>query len=108
MEAERPEAPPEEERAASFTRGDEEWIARIAGRGSSGTSRDGGAPLLALVFAAATDPEKPLREVVCVGRGLGELTKDELVMLLERSRPYRGGGERAELFAETRVRRKDR
>ena len=75
---------------------------REAGRTSAGVGKDPRAPLLHLIFALASEPERPLREQLTPGRGMAELTDDELLELLSRARPYQDRRDRQEVFPDTR------
>ncbi len=77
----------------------EAWLVRESGRISAGVGRATRAALLHLVFALASAPERPLRELLTEGRALAELGEEELTVLLARARPYR---ERQEVFPNTR------
>jgi hypothetical protein len=64
--------------------------------------RDTRAPLLHLIFALASEPERPLRELLVPGRALADLTDEELLELLAAARPYRDRHDRQEVFPDTR------
>ena len=80
----------------------EAWLVRESGRISAGVGRATRAALLHLVFALASAPERPLRELLTEGRALAELGEEELPVLLARTRPYRERQERQEIFPNTR------
>ena len=80
----------------------EAWLVRESGRISAGVGRATRAALLHLVFALASAPERPLRELLTEGRALAELGEEELPVLLARARPYRERQERQEVFPNTR------
>jgi len=107
MESTPSEPPAEEEPSVRFCRGAEEWIARLAGHGRSGTAPDGGAPLMSVAFARAHDPETTLFDTLLVGRTLAGVEEQELVELLDRARPFRSAAQRSELFSDTRLRKKE-
>lgn len=100
-----PKAPePVEPPTTTFERDGETWVVRVEGRNLTGLPADQGrAPLLLLTFARGDAPERPVMEVLRIGRRLDELTEAQLAGALDRARPYRGPAwERKELFAETR------
>ena len=86
----------------AIQQGGEEWVVRESGRTSAGVGRDTRAPLLHLIFARAGEPERPLRECLAPGRGIADLTDDELADLLARARPYQEHHDRQEVFPDTR------
>ena len=90
-----------------FLLGEQEWVARVEGYGRSGTSRDPGAPLMALTFARGAEPDRPLFETLCPGRALEDLTEGQLAELLAGARPVPDSSERSEIFPDTRVRKKE-
>jgi hypothetical protein len=55
-----------------------------------------------LIFARGAEPERSLREVLTPGRGIAELTDDELLDLLDGARPYQERRDRQEVFPDTR------
>lgn len=71
----------------TFEREGEAWAVTMVGTTVTGAPRDPGAPLMHLHFSRAETPDEPLRELLCVGRGLDRLFEEELRELLERSRP---------------------
>jgi hypothetical protein len=68
---------------------DQVWKVRSVGSVRSGTGPDAGAPLLLLTFAREEAPEVPVRERLGVGVSLDDLSDDDLLECLERSRPVR-------------------
>ena len=68
----------------------------------SGRGTDTRVPLVLLLFARGAEPDRPIREILIPGRGLDELTDQELIVLLGRARPYRTDQDPQELFPDTR------
>lgn len=98
--------PPPEPPSVRFRAQGVEWLARVAGSAASGGAPGTGAPLVLLRFARAEDPERPLREILRVGRGLADLTDGELADLLARARSVAAPPQPGELFSETRLHKK--
>ena len=86
----------------AFQAGGEEWVVSESGRTVSGRGTDPRVLLVLLFFAAGTDPDRPIREILIPERGLEELTDQELIVLLGRARPYRTDQDRKEVFPGTR------
>lgn len=77
----------------------ETWTVRVLGR--SGGSRDGATPLLLLGFwAPGSEDTDHGREVLTVGRRLGELSDFDLRAAHGRSGPARGGAANGSFFAD--------
>ena len=81
---------------------DQSWVVREGGRSSAGIGRSVRAPLLHLTFALAAEPDRLVKEVLTAGRGMADLSDDELIELLGRARPYEPPQERQEVFPDTR------
>ena len=92
-----------EGRSRAFQAGEEEWAVRVSGRTASGRGTDPRVPLVLLFFASGAEPDRPIREILVPGRGLEELTDQELIVLLGRARPYRTDQGRKEVFPDTRM-----
>jgi hypothetical protein len=58
--------------------------------------------MVLLLFARGAEPDQPIQEILIPGRGLDELTDQELSVLLGRSRPYHADQGRKEVFPDTR------
>jgi hypothetical protein len=58
--------------------------------------------MVLLLFARGAEPDQPIQEILIPGRGLDELTDQELFVLLGRARPYRTDQGRKEVFLDTR------
>jgi len=81
------------------------WLARVGGLTRSGTSPDGGAPLLLVTFQPLPEKDRePRREAWAVASGLEELSNDDLRELFERSRPFRKVDPRGERSRKRRSR----
>ena len=80
----------------------EEWVVREGGRAVSGRAGDARVSLALLFFSHATAPDQPVREIVTAGRGLEELTDQELIVLLDRARPYLPDQDRKKVFSASR------
>jgi hypothetical protein len=70
-----------------FEMDDEEWVARVAGRGAYGTGGRGRARLLAVHFIRAADPERPVREALIPAGVFSALRASELRELYKRATP---------------------
>lgn len=68
--------------------GGEDWVARISGRSASGILPLRVIDLMEISFSRADEPERPVRRAVCQGNSLAELEDEELLRLLDESRPY--------------------
>ena len=86
----------------AFQAGEEEWAVRESGRTAAGRGTDSRVPLVLLFFASGDEPDRPIREILIPEQGLEELTNEELIVLLERARPYRTDQDRKEVFPDTR------
>ena len=64
----------------------EEWIARTAGKGAGGTGAYGLGMMEALHFCRASDPTRPLFEVLIAAGAFNGLFEEELSQLLRRAR----------------------
>ncbi len=102
MAMEGPEAEQEEtqseDRVVPDPEGGEDWVVRVSGQSSSGILPLRVISLLEIAFSRAGEPEKPLRRALCQGESLDELKDEDLLRLLDLSRPYdpvdlQGGGE---------------
>jgi hypothetical protein len=82
----------------------EQWVVREGGQSLSGEGSGSRAALILLVFARAAEPERTLREQLVAARRLQDLSDDELLDALARSRPFREEGARREVFPDTRKR----
>jgi len=85
-----------------FQGGEEEWAVRESGWMASGRGSDTRVPMVLLLFARRAEPDQPIQEILISGRGLEELTDQELSVLLGRSRPYRADQGRKEVFPDMR------
>jgi hypothetical protein len=85
-----------------FQGGEEEWAVRESGWTTSGRGSDTRVPMVLLLFARGAEPDQPIQEILIPGRGLDELTDQELSVLLGRARPYRTDQGRKEVFPDTR------
>ena len=85
-----------------FQAGEEEWAVRESGSTASGRGTDPRVLLVLLFFASGAEPDRPIREILIPERGLDELTDQELIVLLERARPFRTDQDRKEVFPDTR------
>ena len=85
-----------------FQGGEEEWAVRESGWMASGRGSDTRGPMVLLLFARRAEPDQPIQEILISGRGLDELTDQELSVLLGRSRPYRADQGRKEVFPDMR------
>ena len=86
----------------AFQAGEEEWAVRESGRTASGRGTDPRVPLVLLFFASGDEPDRPIREILIPEQELEELTDQELIVLLERARPYRTDQDSKEVFPDTR------
>ncbi|MGD2067349.1 MAG: hypothetical protein PVI57_01590 [Gemmatimonadota bacterium] len=102
MEAERDAPQPVEPPTLAFAVGDQEWIARVEGRTSTGLPTDAGAPLLFVTFARAEAPDRRVLEATAVGRRLDDLSPGQLGALLDDASPLPDEWEPGEFFAGTR------
>ena len=85
-----------------FQGGEEEWSVRESGWTASGRGSDPRVHMVLLLFARGAEPDQPIQEILIPGRGLDELTDQELFVLLGRARPYRTDQGRKEVFLDTR------
>ena len=69
-----------------FDKEGRDWIVRLAGRTTTGSASDTGAPLLHLLFCSAGEPSVPIRETLSVGDSLDALGEDQLALLFESAR----------------------
>jgi len=80
----------DERPARIFQVEDEQWLARAAGLGRSGSGQDSGAPLLLLRLRRVAGVKVDEREALVVARTLDELSDEELRRALSASRPRPG------------------
>ena len=80
----------------SFEHAGCEWIVRLLGQTSTGSTMDPGAPLMHLVFYTAADPSVPCGDALVPGRSLEGLSQVHLPDLLAKARsapsPNRSSG----------------
>jgi hypothetical protein len=91
-----PPAPPHELRhepagERQFEHEGHTWIARVGGKGACGTGSYGLGLVEAVLFFAAQDPERPLREALLARGRFDGLFDVELVRLLQTARPIATG-----------------
>lgn len=94
-----PPRPPHELPAApaaerQFEHGGQQWVAWISGKSACGTGSYGLGLLEAVHFAAAGDPEKPLREALLARGRFDTLFDPELRRLLDGATPIMNGPDR--------------
>ncbi len=70
-----------------FDKEGQDWIVRLAGRTTTGSATDSGAPLLHLIFFRAGERSVPIRETLAVGDSLDALGEDRLALLFDSARP---------------------
>jgi hypothetical protein len=84
--ATRPAAPPAGgERHVRI--GEEQWIARLEGTSAAGNGSYNLAMVAAVRFSRASDPERPILEVLLAAGRFSTLFESELVELFGRARP---------------------
>lgn len=108
MEVERDTRQPLEPPSVTFRTSDQEWIARVEGRTTTGLPQDAGAPLLFITFARAEEPERRVLEATTVARRLDEIPPGRLGALLDGARSRPDAWEPGDFFPETRKSRKSR
>jgi len=69
-----------------FTSEGVEWIVRLTGRTSTGSTSDPGAPLLHLTFYRAGDPLVAVRETLLPGTSIDDLVELDLSTVLSSAR----------------------
>ena len=67
----------------------DDWVAKVAGRSTSGILPLRTVPLLEITFARAQEPSRPLRQALGYGTDLGRISDQELLSLFTRSDPFK-------------------
>jgi len=65
----------------------EPWLAWVSGNGAYGTGPYSLGAVMALHFARASEPEKPICEALLEGRDLDGFFDDELIAIFRAARP---------------------
>ena len=70
----------------------QDWVAKVSGRSTSGVLPLRVIPLLELNFSKADAADLPLRRAICQGESMDELDDPGLLSLLRSSRPFESKG----------------